>query len=430
MSALARYFNEQGKQVLGYDRTQTEITDRLAEEGIPVQFEDLVPDSAERTWDKERTMVIYTPAVPKTNQIISWFRSNNYKIYKRAEVLGMITRDKTCLAVAGTHGKTTTSAILSHILVDCNMPVTALIGGITENYNSNYISSGDEIMVVEADEFDRSFLHLEPDIACITTMDADHLDIYYDTASFESSFREFSDSVTNKDYLLIKKGLPLEGKTVSIENESDYEAKNIRLIDGTYVFDLRTPKELIKDLRLSMPGRHNMYNAVIALGMAILAGTPTSCLSKALNSFKGVKRRFSFKIKNEETVLIDDYAHHPTEINALYQAVTELFPDDDKLIVFQPHLYSRTRDFIDGFAESLSQFDEVLLMDIYPARELPIPGVTSAWLFDKIKNEKKHLTNRDDLAQDMERSNCRIKLMVGAGDIGEEVQKITNYFSV
>ena len=179
-----------------------------------------------------------------------------------------------------------------------------------------------------------------------------------------------------------------------------------------------------------MPGRHNMYNAVIALGMAILAGTPTSCLSKALNSFKGVKRRFSFKIKNEKTVLIDDYAHHPTEINALYQAVTEMFPYDEKLIVFQPHLYSRTRDFIDGFAESLSQFDEILLMDIYPARELPIPGVTSAWLFDKIKNEKKQFTNRDELAKNMERSDCRIKLMVGAGDIGEEVQKITNYFSV
>jgi len=430
MSALARYFMNQGKDVCGYDRTPSEITDSLISEGIAIQFEDVVKDLPHQIKDTDRTLVIYTPAIPESNQIITWFRSNNYSIYKRAEILGAITKDKTCLAVAGTHGKTTTSAILSHLLMDCNMPVTALIGGITENYNSNFISNGDEIMVVEADEFDRSFLHLNPDIACITTMDADHLDIYEDTMSFENSFKEFSDSVSNKKHLLIKKGLPLEGMTVSIEDSSDYEALNIRLENGTYVFDLRTPTELIKDLRLSMPGRHNMYNAVNALGMAILAGTPTSCLPKALNSFNGVKRRFSYKIKNEETVLIDDYAHHPTEINALFQAVTELFPNDRKLIVFQPHLYSRTRDFIDGFAESLSQFDEVLLMDIYPAREIPIPGVTSSWLLDKIKNEKKHITNREELKQNMERSTCRVKLMVGAGDIGEEVQRITNSLTV
>jgi UDP-N-acetylmuramate--alanine ligase len=430
MSALARYFVKHGKFVCGYDRTPSEITDSLMKEGIEILFEDVILDLPKQVSDKERTLVVYTPAVPDSNKIITWFRDNNYSIHKRAEILGTITKNKTCLAVAGTHGKTTTSAILSHLLMDCNMSVTALIGGIAENYNSNYISNGDDIMIVEADEFDRSFLHLDPDIACITTMDADHLDIYEDTDSVESSFKEFSESVSNKDHLLIKKGLPLEGMTVSIEDSSDYEAQNIRLDDGSYIFDLMTPRELLKDLRLSMPGRHNMYNAVIALGMAILAGTPTSCLPKALSSFKGVKRRFSYKIKNEETVLIDDYAHHPTEINALFQAVTELFPNDDKLIVFQPHLFSRTRDFIDGFAESLSQFDEVLLMDIYPARELPIPGVTISWLFDKISHDKKQITNRRKLAHDMERSTCRIKLMVGAGDIGEEVQRITNYLTV
>jgi UDP-N-acetylmuramate--alanine ligase len=430
MSALARYFKMQGKDVCGYDRTPSEITDSLLAESITIQFEDVVTDLPKQVNDKDRTLVIYTPAIPDSNQIFNWFRSNNYSIHKRAEILGAITKDKVCLAVAGTHGKTTTSAILSHLLVDCDMPVTALIGGIAENYNSNYISNGDEIMVVEADEFDRSFLFLDPDIACITTMDADHLDIYEDTISFENSFKEFSESVSKKEHLLIKKGLPLEGMSVSIEDGSDYEALNIRLSDGSYIFDLRTPTELIKDLQFSMPGRHNMYNAVTALGMAILAGTPTSCLPKALSSFKGVKRRFSYKIKNEEIVLIDDYAHHPTEINALYQAVTELFPDDHKLIVFQPHLYSRTKDFIDGFAESLSQFDEVILMDIYPARELPIPGVTISWLHDKISNEKKQITKREELANEIQRSTCRIKLMVGAGDIGEEVQRITNYLTV
>jgi UDP-N-acetylmuramate--alanine ligase len=430
MSALARYFIQQGMNVFGYDRTPSEITESLIEEGISIQFEDVVQDLPKQVINKDNTLVIYTPAIPDTNQIITWFRSNNYSINKRAEILGAITKDKICLAVAGTHGKTTTSAILSHLLMDCNMPVTALIGGIAENYNSNYISNGDEIMVVEADEFDRSFLYLDPEIACITSMDVDHLDIYEDTHSFESSFNEFSKSVSNKHHLLIKKGLPLDGMTVSVEDSSDYKAMNIRLKDGSYVFDLRTPKELIKDLRLSMPGRHNMYNAVTALGMAILAGTPTSCLPKALSSFKGVKRRFSYKIKKKETVLIDDYAHHPTEINALFQAVTELFPNDEKLIVFQPHLYSRTRDFINGFADSLSQFDEVILMDIYPARELPIPGVTISWLFDKVKNENKKITNREDLADEMQRSTCRIKLMVGAGDIGDEVQRITNYLAV
>jgi UDP-N-acetylmuramate--alanine ligase len=430
MSALARYFIQQGMNVFGYDRTPSEITESLIEEGISIQFEDVVQDLPKQVINKDNTLVIYTPAIPDTNQIITWFRSNNYSINKRAEILGAITKDKICLAVAGTHGKTTTSAILSHLLMDCNMPVTALIGGIAENYNSNYISNGDEIMVVEADEFDRSFLYLDPEIACITSMDVDHLDIYEDTHSFERSFNEFSKSVSNKHHLLIKKGLPLDGMTVSVEDSSDYKAMNIRLKDGSYVFDLRTPKELIKDLRLSMPGRHNMYNAVTALGMAILAGTPTSCLPKALSSFKGVKRRFSYKIKKKETVLIDDYAHHPTEINALFQAVTELFPNDEKLIVFQPHLYSRTRDFINGFADSLSQFDEVILMDIYPARELPIPGVTISWLFDKVKNENKKITNREDLADEMQRSTCRIKLMVGAGDIGDEVQRITNYLAV
>lgn len=429
MSALARYYKQHGKEVFGYDRTPSEITEELIKEGISIQFEDLVNEIPDKIKNKKKTMVVYTPAIPDSNQIISWFRSKHYTIYKRAAILGAISKDKKCLAVAGTHGKTTTSAILSHLMIDCNMPVTAFIGGISENYQSNYLSNGDKIMIVEADEFDRSFLHLKPDIACITTMDADHLDIYNDAVSFENTFKDFSELISNKDQLLIKKGLQIEGKTVSIEEQSDYEAYNIRLDDGCYIFDLKTPSEDIKDLRFHLPGRYNMYNAVTALGMAILAGTPTKCLPKALSSFKGVKRRFSYKIKSPDIVLIDDYAHHPTEINALFHAVSELYPEDEKLIVFQPHLYSRTRDFINGFADSLSQFDEVLLMDIYPARELPIPGVTTEWLFDKILVENKKIVSKENLPKEMERSNSRIKLMVGAGDIGEEAQKITNYLT-
>ncbi len=389
MSALARYIKLQGKEVYGYDKTPTDITNELKAEGISIQFEDRVSTLPNEIQNRNKTWVIYTPAIPKSNNILSWFRTENYRVIKRAKLLGEISKNSMCLAVAGTHGKTTTSAILGHLLADCNMSVTAFLGGISENYHSNLIHKGNELMVVEADEFDRSFLQLSPDIACVTSMDADHLDIYKDASGLEKTFIEFSELLPIKENLLIKKGLPLKGKTVSLTEEADFEAKNIRIEKGIYVFDLKTPSEEIKNLRFHLPGRHNMFNAVTALGMAILAGTPADCLPKALSSFKGVKRRFSYKIRTEDLVLIDDYAHHPTEIDALFQAVDEMYPNSEKLIVFQPHLYSRTRDFASGFAKSLSQFNEVFLLDIYPAREEPIQGITSKWLLEKITCENK-----------------------------------------
>jgi UDP-N-acetylmuramate--alanine ligase len=389
MSALARYFNLQGKRVFGYDKTPSEITKALQSEGIEITFEDEVSNLPETINNKEKTLVVSTPAIPKNNAILSWLKSENYTILKRAELLGEISKNSLCLAVAGTHGKTTTSAILAHLLAECNMPITAFLGGISENYQSNLIYKGNEIMVVEADEFDRSFLQLSPDIACVTSMDADHLDIYKDASDLENTFIEFSGLLPKQENLLYKKGLPLKGKTVSATETADFEARNIRIEEGSYVFDLKTPSEEIKDLRFNLPGRHNMFNAVTALGMAILAGSPTDRLPKALQDFKGVKRRFSYKIRTEKLVLIDDYAHHPTEIDALYQAVTEMYPKKKKLIVFQPHLFSRTKDFASGFAKSLSQFDEILLLDIYPAREEPISGITSKWLLDKIENKNK-----------------------------------------
>ncbi len=425
MSALARYFKMQGKAVFGYDKTSTDLTNELVAEGIPVTFRDEISEIQKEVASKDNVLVVYTPAVPKHNKILNYFFSEEFYIVKRAELLGEVSKDTLCLAVAGTHGKTTTSAILGHLLAECNMPVTAFLGGIAENYNSNFIYKGSKITVVEADEFDRSFLQLRPDIACITSMDADHLDIYGDAAEIENAFRTFARLVEKEENVFIKKDLPLDGMTVAVESSADYEAQNVKIENGAYIFDLKTPSETLEDLTFNLPGRHNLTNAIMALGMAILAGSPTDCLPKALASFTGVKRRFSYKIKTEELVLIDDYAHHPTELDALYQAVDEMYPNDHKQIVFQPHLFSRTRDFAEGFAKSLSQFDEVVLLDIYPAREEPIEGITSKWLLDQVNADNKRLVFKSALPEVMLESKCRIKLLVGAGDIGAEVNKIT-----
>ncbi|THD31661.1 UDP-N-acetylmuramate--L-alanine ligase [uncultured Flavobacterium sp.] len=423
MSALARYFKAIGKNVSGYDKTETELTKELEALGIEIHFEDsisLIP----KDYYAENTLVIITPAVPKTHSEWNYFLEREYQVKKRAEVLGIITKDTFCFAVAGTHGKTTTSSILGHILYESGADVTAFLGGIVENYNSNLIGSGKTVTVVEADEFDRSFLHLYPDIACVTSMDADHLDIYGDTASIEASFVEFADKVKDKKKLFVAKGLPLEGITVAVNDEADYKAFNIRIENSTYVFDVQTPSEVIKDIRFNLPGKHNLTNALIALAMAYTYGTPTEAIAKALFSFQGVKRRFSYQIKEKNRVYIDDYAHHPTEINAVHQAVSELYPQDKVLAVFQPHLFSRTKDFIDGFASSLSAFDEVILLDIYPARELPVEGVNSAWLLGKIDNPNKKLVSKDSLISEILKSDARVVVTIGAGDIGELVKPI------
>ena len=423
MSALARYFKAIGKNVSGYDKTETELTQELASIGIDIHFEDaiaLIP----KDYFIENTLVIITPAVPKTHSEWNFFLERGFEIKKRAEVLGIITKDTFCFAVAGTHGKTTTSSILGHILYESGADVTAFLGGIVENYNSNLIGTGKTVTVVEADEFDRSFLHLHPNIACITSMDADHLDIYGDSASIEASFVEFANKVEDKNNLFITKGLPLEGISVAVNEEAEYSAFNVRIENSAYVFDVQTPTETITDLKFNLPGKHNLTNALIALAMANTYGTPTDRIAKALFTFKGVKRRFSYQIKGENLVYIDDYAHHPTEINAVNQAVRELYPNEKVLAIFQPHLFSRTRDFIDGFAESLSQFDEVILLDIYPARELPIEGVNSNWLLEKITNNNKKLVAKDELISVILNSDAKVVVTIGAGDIGELVKPI------
>lgn len=423
MSALARYFKYIGKNVSGYDKTPTMLTDELITSGISIHFEDAIAQIPS-DYLVENTLVIITPAVPKSHSEWNYFLEHNYVVKKRAEVLGIITKDTYCFAVAGTHGKTTTSSILGHVLYECGVDVTAFLGGIVENYNSNLIGSGKTVTVVEADEFDRSFLHLHPDVACITSMDADHLDIYGDDAAIKASFREFADKVADKNKLFVINGLPLGGITVGVNDSSKITAHNVRIIDGWYVFDVTTPTEEIKDIKFGLPGKHNLTNALLALAMAQSFGTPTAAIAKALATFQGVKRRFSFQIRKPDLVYIDDYAHHPTEIDAVHQAVRELYPGKKVLAVFQPHLFSRTKDFADEFARSLAQFDTLFLLDIYPARELPMEGVTSDWLLQKMQHQDKHLVAKEALIGLLQNADAPVIVTIGAGDIGEMVPNI------
>jgi len=424
MSAIARYFNANGKQVSGYDKTKTDITDSLVDLGITVTFSDDINNLEGRYLNSETTLIVYTPAVPKNHTQLNYFLDNKFKVLKRSEILGLITENSFCLAVAGTHGKTTTTSILGHLLNECNVDLTAFLGGISENYNSNLILNGDKVSVVEADEFDRSFLTLSPDMACITSMDADHLDIYGDASELIKTFEAFTKKLKPNGKLFVKNGLPLQGITYGIEDNADYSAQNITIQNGAYVFDVKTPKTVLKQFKFNLPGRHNLSNALVALAMSLEYGLPQDQLVKALASYKGVKRRFTYQIKTDDLVFIDDYAHHPEEINAVHQAVREMYPKDKVVAVFQPHLFSRTQDFAQDFAKSLAQFDQVLLLDIYPAREMPIQGVTSDWLLGMIDNKNKKLVTKQTVVQYIKDSKAKIVLTIGAGDIGAEVSKI------
>jgi len=430
MSALARYFHANDKNVAGYDKTQTEITDGLEDLGVEVHFKDAIENIKSAFLNIEKTLVVYTPAIPNSNEELNYFKNHGFHVLKRSQALGLITKNTFCLAVAGTHGKTTTTSILGHLMNVCNVPLTAFLGGISENYNSNLILNGTKVSVVEADEFDRSFLTLSPDFACITSMDADHLDIYGDASELEKSFVDFSRNIKPNGKLFVRNGLPLKGITYGIEDDSDYSVQNIKIENGAYVFDVKTPITVLENLQFNLPGRHNLSNALIALAMAVEYGCPNQQLAKALASYKGVKRRFTYHIKTEGFVFIDDYAHHPEEINAVHQAVREMYPNKKVLAIFQPHLYTRTQDFVDDFAKSLSQFDELILLDIYPARELPIEGVTSKWLLDKIINKNKQLVSKKELLSKIHESSAQVILTIGAGDIGEEVKHIKKEFSI
>lgn len=420
MSAIARYFSENGKKVAGYDKTPSSITENLQKINIEIHFEDAVENISAPFLDKEKTLVIYTPAIPKNHKELNYFLNNDFTVLKRAEILGEITANTFCLAVAGTHGKTTTSSILGHIMEP--LKATAFLGGIAENYKSNLILGEDKISVVEADEFDRSFLQLSPNIACVTSMDADHLDIYGNHESLLRSFKDFTNKVS--DTLIIAKGIPLEGLTYAVNEKADFEAYNLKIEKGDYIFDVKTPTSSIKDITFSLPGKHNIMNALAALAMATVYGVSLIDIKERLMSFKGVERRFSYKIKTNDLVLIDDYAHHPTEIKAVEDSVREMYPDKDVLVVFQPHLFSRTKDFADDFTIELSKFNEVILLDIYPARELPIPGITSSWLLDKITSENKIVSTKENVVKNILKSKAKVIVMLGAGDIGLLVNEV------
>jgi UDP-N-acetylmuramate--alanine ligase len=429
MSALAKYCVAAGKNVGGYDRVSTTITASLEDLGVEIQFETLLDQIDESFMNRTATLVVFTPAIPESNAIFQYFKTNDFKVLKRSELLGLVTEQTQCLAVAGTHGKTTTSSILGHLMYECNEKVTAFIGGITENYHSNLIQNGTEISVVEADEFDRSFLTLRPDFACITSMDADHLDIYSSEEDLVETFRAFTKKIKPSGKLFVRNGLPLEGITYGVNENADYAALHIQVKNGAYRFDLQTPTGRIENLLFHLPGTHNVSNAVAAMAMALEFGCAAVDLKNALKTYKGVKRRFTYQIKTDDFVFIDDYAHHPTELNAVYQAVKEMYPTEKVSVVFQPHLFSRTKDFVDDFAASLSQFDAVFLLEIYPARELPISGVTSRWLLEKIKSPVKKLISKSQIVSEIKNIGHPIFITLGAGDIGVEVSKLKEKLS-
>ena len=426
MSALAQYFVQHGHDVFGYDRIASEVTDKLIQIGATVHYHDSVESIPAACTDKSKTTVVYTPAMPEDSPQFRFFKSTGFDIFKRSEVLGELSKEIHCLAVGGTHGKTTTSSILAHLLRESGKKITAFLGGISTNFGSNFISDGTEHMVVEADEFDRSFLKLHPDLLCITSMDADHLDIYQNEKNLEESFKAFASLVTDPHHRWIKDGLDLTGLSFGTASKADVRVQNIKIENGHYVFDFYSKDQMLSNLQFGLPGEHNLMNATVAIAMALSVGCNPNAISKALQSFKGVDRRFSIRIK-EPCVLIDDYAHHPTEINQMAQSVQEFYPSSNKTIaVFQPHLFSRTRDFCDGFAESLSQFDHTLLLDIYPARELPITGITSQSIQDKMRGSAE-IVSKNQLLEKVVDACADVVVFMGAGDIADEIQPIVEH---
>lgn len=424
MSAIARYFNSRGIEVFGYDRTLTQLTQKLENEGIKIHYEDdvaQIPDGID--------LVVYTPAVPRSHSELSYFFDNDFPVLKRAAVLGIISKAKKVIGIAGTHGKTTTSTITTHLLNEGNVAISAFLGGIALNFESNFVEGDSDYVVAEADEFDRSFLHLYPNVAAIMSMDADHLDIYGNIEAMHDTFHQYVTQVQSGGFVFYKYDLPLRPKvndgvkvqTFGVEN-GDFQSKNLRVEDGFFVFDLQSPIENIDNLKFTLPGKHNIENATVAVAIAQSLGVSSTDIRKGLLNFKGIKRRFEFVIRENDKVLIDDYAHHPTELNAAIDAARTLYPNKKITGVFQPHLFSRTKDFVDGFAEALSALDEIVLLDIYPARELPIENVTSQIILDKITNSNKKIVSKQDLLRIYPNKESEIILVLGAGDVDKLVE--------
>ncbi len=441
MSALARWFNTHSYQVAGYDLTSTSLTKQLETEGIKIHYEDrpaLIPPDFEVAFVEE-ILVIYTPAIPKDHQEFGYFLSNNYLVKKRAEVLGWLTKDYFTIAVAGTHGKTTTSAMIAHILYNSNIPFTAFLGGIMQGYDQNLLNKQvpekEMVMLAEADEYDKSFLYLHPDIAIVTAIDEDHLEIYGDKKHLEVTFEEFTKKIKPKGRLFAKKGINLDKNSVNAnvyfenydtQNVTDYYADKINYEEGYFVFNWHSNTENITNLRLGIPGYHNVENAVAAIAVARNLQISENEITKAIASFKGVKRRFEYIINTPRLIYIDDYAHHPKEVEALLYSVKKMYPTQKITAIFQPHLYSRTQDFAEEFAESLSQAKELILLEIYPAREQPIEGVSANLILEKVKIKNKEICPKSQLIEllTQKKQEIEVLLSIGAGDIGQMTQAI------
>ncbi|MEO6961149.1 MAG: UDP-N-acetylmuramate--L-alanine ligase [Puia sp.] len=432
MSALARYFRSQGKRVQGYDKTETTLTKQLVEEGIGVDY----VDDPERL-PKDVQLVVFTPAIPKDHRGLQYYRDHGYELLKRSDVLGLVTAGSLNVCVAGTHGKTTISTLIAHILRDSGFGCNAFLGGISANYNTNFWSNKRKVCVVEADEYDRSFLKLHPDIAVISSMDADHLDIYGTGAAVEEAFVEFSRKIKNGGTLISKMGLPLPQLEKNIRQtrysladpDADVHAENIRMANGNYVFDVAGKDWVIKEVKLNIGGWHNIENTLAAIAVSKNLGLRDEQILHAVERFKGVKRRFEYHVLHESVVYLDDYAHHPKELAALIGSAKELFPGRKCVIIFQPHLFSRTRDFADAFAASLDMADEVILLPLYPARELPMEGVSSATILDRMTIADKQILDKKQVLEKVNEIRGKEKLLLitaGAGDIDTLVKPLTD----
>jgi UDP-N-acetylmuramate--alanine ligase len=437
MSNLARYFKARGKAVAGYDRTSTSLTQELESEGITVHYTEDTAAIPVDFLNAETTLVVRTPAVPENHAELRFFRKNGYKILKRAQVLGAVSVDSRSLCVAGTHGKTTTTTLTAHLLKQSNVDCSAFLGGISNNYDTNLLlSDHSDLTVIEADEYDRSFHQLTPYMAIITSVDADHLDIYKTHTEYLESFAHFTELIRPDGCLVIKKGLPLKYRlkegakayTYSVEGQADFYAENVHYQSGRLFFDFNYPGGAIRKMELGVPIEVNVENAVAAMALAHLNGVTDDELRVGLASFRGTKRRFDFKIRREDFVYMDDYAHHPEELRASIHSIKALYPDKKVTGIFQPHLYSRTRDFADEFAAVLSELDDLILLDIYPARELPIPGVTSAMILEKVTLKNKTVTSLEKVFNILDRKKPEILVTLGAGSIDTLVPLLTKRY--
>lgn len=430
MSALARYFKSLGWNVAGYDKTPSPLTEALISEGVEIHFDDLGESIPEEYKEKESTLVIYTPAIPKNHGELNFLIQHNFQLFKRSQVLGIITANSLGLGVAGTHGKTTTSTLLAHILNESSIKCNAFLGGISSNFNSNLVTSKDaKYTVVEADEFDRSFLQLTPFASIITSTDADHLDIYGDASVFLKGFQDYANLINENGFLILRNGLKLRSKapifTYGVNDETaDFKAINLRFEESKFLFDIVFPEGEWNNIEFGLPGIHNAENALACIVLLQKIGLSEDEIRFGLKTFKGVKRRFEYHIKSDDLVYIDDYAHHPTEIHALVSSVRLLYPNKKITGVFQPHLFSRTRDFFDDFASELSKMDEVIVLPIYPAREEPIDGVTSDKLVEKITLNVKSLKSPSDALNYLSQIKEGVVLTIGAGDIDRIVEPL------